>query len=78
MRAHFYSPSCVDQLADLKPSEHELETLDAQVAALAGAPKMGFRLPFFNPHNLHLYDIGRFHLIYKFDDRELEVVAIYI
>ncbi len=78
MRAHFYSPASVDQLADLKPSEHELETLDAQVAALAGAPGMGFRLPFFNPHNLYVYDVGRFHLIYKFDGRELEVVTIYI
>jgi hypothetical protein len=78
MRAHFYSPPSVDQLADLKPSEHESPTLDAQVAALAGAPSMGFRLPFFNPHNLFLYDVGRFHLIYKFDDSELEVVTIYI
>lgn len=78
MRARFYSPPAVERLADLKPSDLELDSLDQQVAALAATPGMGFRLPFLNPHNLHLYDVGRFHPIYKFDDRELEVVTIYI
>ena len=76
MRDHIISPRAIEQLADLNATDDELDSISAQVALLAKTPKLGYVLPFSDPRELRRYDVGRFGLIYKYDDERLEVVTV--
>jgi len=76
VRDHIISPRAIEQLADLNVTDDELDSISAQVALLAKTPKLGYVLPFSDPRELRRYDVGRFGLIYKYDDERLEVVTV--
>jgi mRNA-degrading endonuclease RelE of RelBE toxin-antitoxin system len=76
VRAYLISPSAIERLADLNATDAELSALEAQIALLSKTPTLGYLLPFFNTRNLRRYDVGRFGLIYKYDDARLDVVAV--
>jgi len=76
VRDHIISPRAIEQLADLNATDDELDSISAQVALLAKTPKLGYVLPFSDPRELRRYDVGRFGLIYKYDDERLEVVTV--
>lgn len=76
MRDHLISPRAIEQLADLNATDAELEIIEAQVASLAKTPMLGYLLPFSDPRELRRYDVGRFGLIYRFNDSRVEVVTI--
>ena len=75
MRDHIISPRAIEQLADLNATDDELDSISAQIGLLAKTPKLGYVLPFSDPRELRRYDVGRFGLIYKYDDERLEVVT---
>jgi hypothetical protein len=70
------SPRAIERLTDLNVTDAELEIIVAQVALLAKTPKLGYHLPFSDPRELRRYDVGRFGLIYKFNDALVEVVMV--
>ncbi len=76
MRDHLISPRTIARLADLNATDAELESIGSQVALLAKTPKLGYLLPFSDPCELRRYDVGRFGLIYKFNDARIEVVTV--
>ena len=76
MRDHLISPRAIERLADLNATDAELEIIEAQVALLAKTPKLGYLLPFSDRRELRRYDVGRFGLIYKFNDARVEVVTV--
>ena len=76
MRKYSYSPTAVKRLAELHPTDEELEAVDSEVKVIAKYPKTGFLLPFHNPKELRRYDVGRFGLIYQFDSKRLDVVTV--
>ncbi len=76
MRDHLISPRTIARLADLNATDAELESIGSQVALLAKTPKLGYLLPFSDPGELRRYDVGRFGLIYKFNDARIEVVTV--
>ena len=76
MRDPRISPRAIDRLTDLNPTDAELEIIVAQVALLAKTPKVGYLLPFSDPRELRRYDVGRFGLIYKFNEALVEVVMV--
>jgi plasmid stabilization system protein ParE len=76
VRDHLISPRAIERLADLNATDAELEIIEAQVALLAKTPKLGYPLPFSDPRELRRYDVGRFVLIYKFNDARVEVVTV--
>lgn len=76
MRNHLISPRAIERLADLNATDAELEVIEAQVALLAKNPELGYLLPFSDPHELRRYDVGRFGLIYEYNDARVEVVTV--
>ncbi len=76
MREHIINPLAIERLADLNATPAELDVIETQVALLAKNPKLGYFLPFSDPRRLRRYDVGRFGLIYKYDDKRLEVVTV--
>jgi mRNA-degrading endonuclease RelE of RelBE toxin-antitoxin system len=76
VRDHLISPRAIVRLADLNATDAELEIIEAQVALLGKTPRLGYLLPFSDPHELRRYDVGRFGLIYKFDDARVEIVTV--
>jgi len=76
VRDHLISPRAIERLADLNATDAELEIIATQVALLAKSPKLGYLLPFSDPRKLRRYDVGRFGLIYKFNDARVEVITI--
>jgi len=76
VRSYWYSPTAVKRLAELHPTDEELEAIDSEAKMLAKTPKTGFLLPFDNPRELRRYDVGRFGLIYRFDDKRLDIVVV--
>ncbi|HXP78592.1 MAG TPA: type II toxin-antitoxin system RelE/ParE family toxin [Verrucomicrobiae bacterium] len=78
MAGHLISPRAIERLADLNATDSELEGIEAQVALLAKTPILGYLLPFSDPRELRRFDVGRFGLIYKFNDTRLEVVDVVV
>ena len=76
MRDHVINPLAIERLADLNATPAELDVIETQVALLAKTPKLGYFLPFSDSRQLRRYDVGRFGLIYKYDDKRLEVVTV--
>ncbi len=76
MRDYLISPRAIERLADLNATDAELEIVESQLALLAKAPRLGYLLPFSDPRELRRYDVGRFGLIYRFNDAALEVVTV--
>jgi len=76
VRDHLISPRAIERLADLNATDAELEIIEAQVALLAKNPTLGYLLPFSAPCDLRRYDVGRFGLIYKFNDARVEIVTV--
>ena len=76
MRDHIIIPRAIERLADLNATDAELDVIEAQAALLAKTPKLGYFLPFSNSRELRRYDVGRFGLIYKYDEKRLEVVTV--
>jgi plasmid stabilization system protein ParE len=76
VRDHLISPLAIERLADLNATDAELEIIEAQVALLAKTPKLGYLVPFSGPRELRRYDVGRFGLIYEFNDARVEVVTV--
>ena len=76
MRDHLISPRAIERLADLNATDAELGIIEAQVALLAKTPRLGYVLPFSDPRELRRYDVGRFGLIYKFNDARVEIVTV--
>jgi mRNA-degrading endonuclease RelE of RelBE toxin-antitoxin system len=76
MRDYGLSPRAVEKLADLHATDSELQAIEFAVAELAAKPKSGYLLPFQSPKNLRRYDVGRFALIYQFNEKRLDVVTV--
>jgi plasmid stabilization system protein ParE len=76
VRDHIVSPRAIERLADLNATDAELDIIETQVALLAKTPKVGYVLPFSGPRELRRYDVGRFGLIYTYNDAKLEVVTV--
>jgi plasmid stabilization system protein ParE len=76
VRDHLFSPRAIERLADLNATDAELEIIEAQVALLAKTPKLGYLVPFSGPRELRRYGVGRFGLIYEFNDARVEVVTV--
>jgi len=76
VREHIINPRAIERLADLNATDAELDVIETQVALLAKTPALGYFLPFSGSHELRRYDVGRFTLIYKYDDARLEVVTV--
>jgi plasmid stabilization system protein ParE len=76
VRDHFISPLAIERLADMNATDAELEILETQIALLAKDPRLGYRLPFSNAAELRRYDVGRFGLIYQYNESRLEVVTV--
>ena len=80
MRDHLISPRAIERLADLNATDAELEVIEEQIVFLAKDPTLGYPLPFSGrvsgPGELRRYDVGRFGLIYKYNDARVEVVTV--
>ena len=76
MRDHLISPRAIERLADLNATDAELKVIEEQIAFLAKDPTLGYPLPFSGPGKLRRYDVGRFGLIYKYNDARVEVVTV--
>ena len=77
MRRPYFSLTANRRLTDLRPTDEEFKAIDLQLAELARTPELGFEFPFQDqPRKLFRFDVGRFGLIYTYDDDEINVVTI--
>jgi plasmid stabilization system protein ParE len=76
VREYLISPRAIERLADLNATEAELSAIEVQVASLSKTPTLGYLLPFSDLRELRRYDVGRFGLIYKFNDARLDIVTV--
>lgn len=64
-------------MAALFPSDEEFESVTQQVNEVAKKPGLGSRIPFwFDDPELFRINVGRFGLIYAFNDDELNIVDV--
>lgn len=78
MRKYYYSLTAIRNLTELSVTDQEFESLESQVKALAANPNLGYALPIhYDDEHLFRFDAGRFGLIYIYDKKELNIVAVY-
>jgi mRNA-degrading endonuclease RelE of RelBE toxin-antitoxin system len=76
-RQVFYTETANRHMAALLPNDDEFESVTKEVKELAKKPDLGYRIPFwFSDPDLFRVNIGRFGLIYAFDEDELNIVDV--
>lgn len=78
MRTPSVPPAMVARIASLGMTEAELDAIIQALRNLAANPKFGYRIPFVAQpgKELRRFDVGRFGLIYEFDDKTLGLVQV--
>jgi hypothetical protein len=78
MRRPIVPPSMITRIAELGPSDSELDAITVALRELAKDPQLGYRVPFqvAGKRERRRFDVGRFGLIYEFDAKVLGLIQV--
>ncbi|MEP7363108.1 MAG: hypothetical protein ABI972_07625 [Acidobacteriota bacterium] len=71
-------PKMIARIAELGASDAELDAIVNALQQLAADPQLGYKVPFQGAGNRERrrFDVGRFGLIYEFDEKTLGLIQV--